>query len=91
MYPHKQRAMRIFGLILIIVGAVLICFNLIADLTEPTLKKMDVTYTAAYYIGFNFLAIVGAIFIVTGIWTRRRAKRKSKKNLIDTLLENESK
>ncbi len=83
--------MRIFGLILIIVGALLIFFNLVADLTEPTLKQTNVTYKAAYYIGFNFLAIVGAIFIFTGIRTRRRAKRKSKKNLIDTLLEGEPK
>lgn len=83
--------MRILGLILITAGAVLICLNLIADLTEPAVKETNVTYKIAYYVGFNFLAIVGAILLFVGIRTRKKAKRKSQKNLIDTLLENESK
>src|ERR1043166_6441100 len=83
--------MRIFGLILIIAGAVLIFFNLIADLTEPAYKQANAALKVTYYVGFNFIAIVGAVLLFIGIQTRRRAKRKSGKALIDTLLESESK
>jgi len=81
--------MKGFGLILIILGAILICLNIIADFTSPGPGKKETILVIAYYVGFNFLAILGVIFLILGLWMTRRAGKQDKKALVENLFRNQ--
>ena len=89
MFQSNNIKMKIFGLILIILGAILICLNIVADFTSPGPGKKETILVVAYYVGFNFLAILGVIFLILGFWMRRRARKQDKKALVDSLFESQ--
>ena len=85
--------MKITGLILIILGSVMIVFQILGYFgnrgSSPNVKGIN---SIAYYIGYNAFFIVGIILLIVGIQLRRKGKnRTTKKELLDNLLNDNSK
>ena len=87
--------MKIAGTILIIFGSLLLLLSLSAMLwgsSSPTPQFESTVDKVSFYIGYNILNILGIILIVTGIVLRRKAiRRRTKKDLINSLPDNQAK
>jgi len=74
----KADQMKIVSLILIILGWLLLAFNLLGYLAKgPHLPEDTGTVnTVAFYIGYNLFLILGIIFLIVGYKLKRKAKNK---------------
>ena len=71
--------------LLITVGVILILFNSISYLSIDA--KDPVEKSIFYWIGFNFLFIVGFILLIIALMIHRKVKRKKRKELVDSLFK----
>jgi uncharacterized protein YneF (UPF0154 family) len=79
--------MKTTGIIFIVLGILFVLFNLLISLLykEPRVEE-EPQYIVAYYIGFFSIAILGVLFIILGMWLRRKAiKKKLTKELLGSL------
>ncbi|HZI54896.1 MAG TPA: hypothetical protein VFD56_14375 [Chitinophagaceae bacterium] len=85
--------MMISGRILIILGSLLIVFQILGYFgdrgSSPKVEGID---AIAYYIGYHLFLIVGIILLIIGYSLRRKGKsRTTKKELLDNFLNDNSK
>ena len=87
--------MKITGIILIVFGSLLLFINLVSMIfgsSDPTPHFEGIVHKISFYIGYNIFNILGFVLLIVGIFLRRKAKRKrTNKDLINSLLENQIK
>lgn len=73
-------------------GIILIVLNLLVDITAPgTMLKADGdgSFNVGYLIGYNFLIIIGLVFLRLAFKLQRKIKMQEQRKMIDTLGEME--
>jgi LPXTG-motif cell wall-anchored protein len=71
--------------ILITVAVILILFNSVSYLAGTAKAPAD--NSVAYWIGYNFLLIIGLILLIIAFVIHRKVKRKREKEMIDSLFK----
>ena len=79
--------MKRTGIILMIIGAILMVLNFLTELATPMPLPPNGDNSTAYYIGYNFIAIIGFILLIVGMRLWRKSVRKDKKKLIEDLFK----
>jgi len=80
--------MKATSLILIILGYLLIVFNILGYFGKmPAPPETGTVNTIAFYVGYNIFLIVGSILLFVGYRLRKKAKyKKVKKDLLSSFL-----
>jgi hypothetical protein len=77
---------KIFSIILIIIGALLILAELLIQLTSNGPGSNDTAFIAGYYFAVSLFIMVGALLILWGVRIQKNSKKiKTEKDLLDSL------
>lgn len=87
--------MKITGLILIIIGSLLIVLEFFSRINSANHIHASLPENPAeriaYQLGYNMFIIAGIVLLFTGIFLRRKAKKKNKQGLVENLFKDERK
>jgi len=71
--------------ILITIGSILIILNLFSYLSPDEPHALD--NSVAYWIGYNFMFIIGFTLLIIAFFKHKAVLRKRRKEMVDSLLK----
>ena len=86
-----ELAKKIFSVILIILGSIVIVVSLLTAISDKVPESADTPFLIGYYLGFVLIIILGVVLIMTGVRIRKKIREKKlKKDLLNSLPGDES-
>lgn len=90
---YQKRFMVYRKNIYIIIGILLVVFNILShiiEFTENNATADDTAYSIGYFIGSNFFLIIGIVFLRLAYKINKKIKNHQLKEMVDKIGENQT-